>query len=118
MSSRAKLAVSATTSVTYQQAKQQQIRAVQNTQILQIYSITDFFVLSSGIRQGGVLSPYLFAVYVNKCYCESNGEQRGVSPQMVLYERFAICGRHFIISAFYYCFTAVDTCMSERAAVA
>jgi len=40
---------------------------------------SDFFTVSNGVRQGGILSPYLFSVYVNDLSMKLNGSPVGLT---------------------------------------
>jgi len=44
---------------------------------------SDFFELTSGIRQGGVLSPYLFAVYIDSVVETIRASKLGCHFKMV-----------------------------------
>ena len=63
-------------------------------------SYSKFFQLLCGVRQGGVLSPFIFAIFVDSIVDRVKATGLGCYLNSVcVCQYFAICGRHCIICA-------------------
>jgi len=54
-------------------------------------TVSDFFELACGIRQGGVQGPYLFALYIDSVVDKSIIAWNRLLRQGRMCERFSIC---------------------------
>ena len=69
-------------------------------------SVTNFFNLVSGVRQGGVLSPSLFVTYVDDICLENYCSLYRLSYVIDLHRYFSVC-RRFILDCTVYSYTTI-----------
>jgi len=66
-------------------------------------SVSYFFRLLAGVRQGGVLSPYLFAMFIDSVVDKVKATGVGFYLFSVCVSIFSLCRRHTVNCSLSYC---------------
>ena len=54
-------------------------------------SVSDYFTISNGVKQGGVLSPVLFSIYLGPAHSAAQTSRYGLPYEWFIYWSIYIC---------------------------